>query len=244
MQVKLAFGNRWCANCFVYIDGAYTLGSIDEYLPTRVVNNDGTGHGLHTDTRGLFFLPTPIGTKGRVSEVCAFGYPRIADEEKLDDGIGRFDLDTKIRLFLFIVLYRPTDRTQTLFTMVYNPVAVYHHLTPGCLSQGDGLNWVVERGDLLGAFIPDDCTTTEDLISRDDVETFRQNGDFQTELTEFEFCPAQIDLNVTGQCYYALYLNSTGGISLDEIISIDFEEIVNVSVRLNFQVTIKEGKEV
>ena len=144
------------------------------------------------------------------------------------EGIGRFDLDTKIRLFLFIVLYRPTDKTQTLYTMVYSPVAVYPHLTPECLSQGDGLNWVVERGDLLGAFIPDDCTTTEDLISRDDVETFNE-----LELTEFEFCPAQIDLNVTGQCYYALYLNSTGGISLDEIISIDFEEIVNVSVRLN-----------
>ena len=221
----------------MYTDGVYTLGSIDEHIPTRVAINKGTGHGLHTDNRGLFFLPTPIGTKGRVSEVCAFGYPRIADEEKLDDGIRRFDLDTKIRLFLFIVLYRPTDRTQTLYTMVYNPVAVYHYLTPGCLSQGDGLNWIVKQGDLLGAFIPDDCTTTENLISQDDVETFNE-----LELTEFEFCPAQIDLNATGQCSYALYLNSTEVISLDEIKSVEFEEIVNVSVRLNIQVTIKEGK--
>ena len=222
----------------MYIDGAYTLGSIDEYLPIWLVNNDGTGHGLHTDTRGLFFLPTPIGTKGRVSEVCAFGYARIADEEKLVDGMGNFGIDSRFRVFLFIVLYRPTDNTQTLYTMVYSPVVVYHDLTPGCLSQGDGLNWVVEQGDLLGAFIPDDCTTPEDLISRDDVETFNE-----LELMEFEFCPAQIDLNATDQCYYALYLNSTEVISLDEIKSVDFEEIVNVSVRLNFRVTIKEGKE-
>ena len=73
----------------MYTDGVYTLGSIDEHIPTRVANNKGTGHGLHTDNRGLFFLPTPIGTKGRVSEVCAFGYPRIADEEKFDDGRNR-----------------------------------------------------------------------------------------------------------------------------------------------------------
>ena len=223
----------------MYTDGAYTLGSIDDNLPTRLVNNDGTGHGLHTDTRGLFFLPTPIGTKGRVSEVCAFGYPRIADEEKLEDEMGNFDIDTKLRVFLFIVLYRLTDKTQTLYTMVYSPVAVYHDLNPGCLSQGDGLNWVVKPGDLLGAFIPDDCITPEHLISQDDTEIFNK-----MELAEFvELCPAQIDISATGQCSYALYLNSTEGISLDEIKSVDFEEIVNISARLNFRVTIKEGKE-
>ena len=99
----------------------------------------------------------------------------------------------------------------------------------------------MEEGDLLGAFIPDYCTTPEDLKSRDDVDTFNE-----LELMEFEFCPAQINLNATGQCYYALYLNSTDsseGISLDEIKSVDFEEIVNVSSKLNFRVKIKEGRE-
>ena len=176
--------------------------------------------------------------KGQVTEVCALGHARREDEDKLRDGMGDFDLDTKIRVFVYIVLYRPI-RDENRMLMVYNPVVVYHDLDPGCLSWDDGLNWIVEEGDMLGAFIPDDCTTPDDLISRDDVETFNE-----LELEKLvEFCPAQIDLNATGQCYYALYLNSTEGISLDEIKSVDFAEIVNVSARLNIQMTIKEGME-
>ena len=65
------------------------------------------------------------------------------------------------------------------------------------------------------------------------------------ELMEFEFCPAQIDLvNDPSQCFHALYLNSTEGTPLDEIETVNFAEIVNVSARLNIQVIIiKEGKE-
>ena len=216
---------------YPFADGVYTLGHIDARLPTLVANNGGTGRGLHTDNRGLFFLPTPIGTKGRVTEVCVFGYPRIEDEGKFEDEMGKIDLATKFRVFLFIVLYRPSDKIGTL---VYSPAVVYHGLIPGCLSQNDGLNWMVEQGDLLGAFIPDYCTTAEDLISQDDVDTFNE-----VELMEFEFCPAQIDLIASSQCYYALYLNSTEGSPLDDIKSVDF---VNVSARLNIQVMIKEGE--
>ena len=142
-----------------FADGRYILGSIDARLLTRAIRNDGTSHGLYTDIHGLFFLPAPIGTKGRVAEVCAFGYPRVEDEEKIQDEMGDLDINTVLRLFLYLILYRPTGKTQTLYTMVYSPIVVYHDLDPGCLSQDDGLNWIVEEGDLLGVLIPGNCTT-------------------------------------------------------------------------------------
>ena len=165
-----------------------------------------------------------------------YGYPRVEDEKHIVNE-GRFAFNPNVRLFLYVVLYRPTNETQTLYTRVYNPVVVYHALGPECLSQRNGLNWVVKQGDLLGAFIPNECTTAEDLISRDDVDTFRQN-----ELMGLEFCPAQINLNNSAQCFHALYLNTSEGIPLDEIESIDYEKIVNVSTKLNILVTTKKGE--
>ena len=155
-------------------------------------------------------------------------------EEHIDDEEGKLDLTTNIRLFLYVVLYRPTN--ESLYTRVYNPVVVYHDLYRGCLSQGDGLDWVVKQGDLLGAFIPENCTTPEDLISRNDVDTFDE-----MKLMDFEFCPAQLNLvNGPGQCFHALYLNTSEGIPLNEIEYINYEKITNVSTRLNIGVMIKE----
>ena len=154
--------------------------------------------------------------------------------------MGDLDLNTVLRLFLYIILYRPTGKAQILYTMVYSPIVVFHNLDPGCLSQDDGLNWIVEEGDLLGVLIPGNCTTPEDLISRNDVNTLNE-----MELMEFEFCPAQIDLvNDPSQCFHALYLNSTEGTPLDEIESVNFAEIVNVSARLNIQLRKVRSSEV
>lgn len=212
-----------CEIAYLSPDGHYVLGHIDEYLLPQVFKNNKSVRGLHTDTHGLFFLPA-IGTKGRVTEVCAFGYPRI-------DGI-KFEenSNTKIHLFLYVVLYRPTDKTQTLeYIMKHRPVVVHHGINPGCLSQDDDLNWIVEEGDLLGVFIPDDCTTPEDLISHSNVDTLMEVS---------EFCPSHIDLTTTVNECYIPYLNSNDVI---EFQSVDFKDIGYVSVKLNVQVKIEEG---
>ena len=95
----------------------------------------------------------------------------------------------------------------------------------------------MKQGDLLGTFIPNECTTAEDLISQDDVDTFNENA-----LMGLRFCPAQINLNNSAQCFHALYLNTSEGIPLDEIESFYYEEIINISTRLNIQVMTMEGE--
>lgn len=173
----------------------------------------------------------PVATRGQVTSVCVFGYPRFEHEE-LDEE-GRFDVaSSDQRLFVQVALYRPADKAKMLYTRVYRSIVVNHHVIMGCTSL-DGLNWIVKPGDLLGAFIPENCTTPEDLISQDDVDTFNE-----MELKGFNFCPSQINLvNDAGQCFHALYLNLTEGVLPDEIESVDF---VNVSTKLNMQVTIKD----
>ena len=207
----------------------------------RVLAHGGTTHGLHVDNTGLYLLTLPTG--GKVIEICALGYLRTEHEHKLRDESGDIDLvNVMLGLFVYVILYRPVANfaagTHTLYTMVYDPIVVSHEIFPGCISRDDVFNWEVDKGDLLGLFIPDNCTTLDDLSPRDDMDAFTE-----MDLMENEFCPAQINLvNDPGQCFHALYLNTSESATLDQIESFDIWQVNDVSTKLNINVTIEGGK--
>lgn len=179
-----------------------------------------------------------------MTQICALGYLSTEYGFKITDAFGNVDLvSTKLGLFIYVILYRPIAepaKPQTFYMIVYNPTILYHELVPGCISLGNVLSWEVEAGDLLGVFIPDNCTTLDDLSAQDNVNTFNDEMD----LMEFEFCPSQINLvNDPGQCFHALYLDIPDeGSALDQIETFDIQQAVHVSTRLNMNVTIEKGK--
>jgi hypothetical protein len=211
----------------LFIDGQYTIGNVDEGIWATLLGQI-TSEGLYVESRGLYLLPTPVQKRGKITEVCALGYPRAEHHILfIDEETGGLDLDTIIHGFVYFVLYR-LDPSSALYEMEYDPVLLYHQLAPGCVSQDDGLQMSVEEGDILGAFIFEQCTTADELISQVDMK-----------LRELEFCPSQISL--VDQCFHTLHLNAPQNTSVNDIRSIDLQQLMNVSARLNLGVVIEEG---
>ena len=213
------------------------LGSIDEDIGLPLIRQ-GTSEGLYVDVRGLYLLPAPVHTGGRVTEICVFGYQRAEHQHLFIGQNGEVNLGST-RVFVYITLYRPVDEMSTGYEMKYKPTVIYHALKLGCVSRDDGLNWEVEGGELLGAFIPDNCTALGDILSNDDVDIFHEREELRSLET---FCPSQVNLNRPADCSYALFLkNSEGTTLLEQIESFDIEQVVNVSTRLNIRMTIEKG---
>lgn len=215
------------------------LGSLDEEIGVPLILRR-TSRGLYVDVRGLYLLPAPVHSGGMITEVCVFGYQR-AEQEHLFIKNGTVKLGST-RVFVYITLYRPMDGMSSSYEMIYKPTVIYHELKLGCVSRDDGLKWDVEKGDLLGAFIPDNCTSLEDILANKEVSTFHNLEDLRSLET---FCPSQVNLNPS-ECSYALYLNNSKGTTpLDEIEAFDIQQVVNVSTRLNIRmkyVTAGKGK--
>jgi hypothetical protein len=217
----------------LFVDGHYTIGKIDGSIWTTLLGRITSG-GLYVESRGLYLLPTPVQKRGRITEVCALGYPRVEHQILLvDEETGGLDLDSIVHGFLYFVLYR-LNLSSALYEMEYDPVLLYHQLAPGCVSQDDGLQMSVEEGDLLGAFIFEHCATADELISQANMATLNV-----MELRQLKLCPSQISL--VDQCFHTLHLNAPQNTSIDDIRSIDLQQLMNVSARLNLGVVIKEG---
>ena len=186
----------------------------------------------YVDIGGLYLIPDQVQEQGRITDICIYGYMRTEFEYLLLDSKGGFDTNTKIRPFVYAVLYRPHDDKQTL-SLVYKPAVVFHLTVPGCVSASDGLEWNVKRGDRVGVYIPSDCITPDELLSRDTIDTFNEE-----ELRQFsQLCPTQVNLDRPEECSYAHYLNATLGI--DEINSIEINQVINASsTRLNLEIAI------
>jgi hypothetical protein len=216
-----------------FVDGHYTIGKVDGSIWTTLLGRITSG-GLYVESRGLYLLPTPVQKRGRITEVCALGYPRAEHQNLLvDEETGGLDLDSIIYGFVYFVLYR-LDPSSTLYEMEYDPVLLYHQLPPGCVSQDDGLQMSVEEGDLLGAFIFEHCATADELISQANMATLNV-----MELRQLKLCPSQISL--VDQCFHTLHLNAPQNTSVDDIRSIDLQQLLSVSARLNLGVVIEEG---
>ena len=110
------------------------LGSIDEDIGLPLIHQR-TSEGLYVDVRGLYLLPAPVHTGGRVTEICVFGYQRAEHQHLFIGQNGEVNLGST-RVFVYITLYRPVD--ETYYEMKYKPTVVYHELNLGCVTRDDG----------------------------------------------------------------------------------------------------------
>ena len=193
----------------------FTLGEIDEIISTR--------QSSYVNASGLYLLPIPVPIKGTVEEICAYGYTRV----NLIEG------------YLYLALYRPMDETRSVYSMAYNPTVLYHTTQVGCLERedDDGLQWEVEPGDLFGAFIPDQCVKPADLLSQDSNIDILNTDELST--LDMILCPSLNLVDEDKECITsALYLEGSHLLSLDDITSIQYEDLVNVSATLNMRAEI------
>ena len=159
-----------------------------------------------------------------------FGYVRHSFLHLLLNEDGRFDFQTNVRAFAYMIHYRPLIKDPTTYRMVSKPALVYHDLREGCVSDHDGLDWQVQRGDEIGVFIPDNCSSWDQLL---DVNVYSK--DFNGKL----LCPSQVNLVINEEahhngCNFAYYLN----VSLAELAEIREEEFTYEETVLNIEVVI------
>ncbi len=170
-------------------------------------------------------------------EICVFGFIRREHEQFfLENGLP--DANSGTRPFVYVLLYRPVDEERTAYRLEYKPTVIHHYSSLGCVAMA-GLQWRVREGDLLGAFIPENCSNATELIAQENIAIPNEK-----EFRDFKLlCPSQINLVIDdhdSECAYALYLNSSLGSTLDQIHSIELGQLANVSTRLNMRVVIDE----
>ena len=191
------------------------IGSIDTTLFLKHSRNK--AHFL--ETGGLYLLPDQVPLDGKINRVCAFGYTREEFRPLLNH-----DLITA-RPIVYVLLYRPSDSG---YTLVNEPAILYHGTSKSCLTQMDELNWNVQKGDRMGAFIPEDLINVTDIPRQTISNIWKDINSIK------ELYPSQILLNDTGDCFVALYVNTTLGLeALDHIL---FKDITERFLRLNLEV--------
>ena len=165
-------------------------------------------------------LPYHINDKRTVEDLCAFGFPNsdILPFEPSGDAN-----DFLQPLFVYVTLYRPQG---DVYRMTSQPVVVYHRSARGCISSTHGyeLNWLLQKGDKIGVFIPQSCTSVTNLTQSEvlnSIEVSRMLGE------ETLVCPSQVNLAVHNnssssgaQCTSAFYLNG----SLMEVTEVRLEQ--------------------
>ena len=215
------------------------LGDIDGSLFLRYLDAQ-SSEGLYVNHGGLYLLPYEVATVGIVDEVCIFGYINSQFEYQLLNENRMLDPNTRVRPFLYVMLYRPLDENtadnQTVYRIVGKPAVVYHSTMTGCLSQSDGLEWQVQRGDRIGAFIPDNCISATEVLNSD---TFFSSG---LDSGEVELlCPTQINLVVEDdECYYAYFHPNISEMEFTEIRS---EQFKREQTKLNLKVEFTQQNE-
>ena len=188
---------------------------------------------------GLYLLPSSVTAEGSVERICVLGHFNARFLSLILDEKGGIDPQTTTRPFVYVLHYRPLSEDLTTYEMVNKTALVYHDTAKGCIYDLNGLNWQVQRGDKLGVFIPDNCSSWDQLRASTAVDVF--STQFGIDL----LCPSQINLVVdevlrrdSSLCKYAYYLN----VSLSDISVIRSEQFIREETVLNIEVTIDEGK--
>ena len=214
-----------------FITAGYSLGRIDDTLIARLFAEANTTD-LYMPHSGLYLLPHNVTVQGYVDSICIFGLFKSSLVHLILNEDGRIDLQSAIRAFVYALHYRPLVEDPTTYRMVSKPAIVYHHITEGCISYHDGLDWQVQRRDKIGVFIPDNCSSSDQL---QDLDVY--SSDFDGKL----LCPSQVNLAIDDEvhsnvCSYAYYLN----VSLEELemAEISEEELTYEETVLNVEVVI------
>ena len=210
------------------------LGGIDGGLFVRYFQTENRSlPDLYVRDSGLYLLPSNVTTEGIVQRACVFGYINARFLSHILNEDGDVDLQTSTRTFVYVLHYRPLNEDPTTYRMVNKPALVYHGTEKGCISE---LDWRVQRGDKIGVFIPDNCSSWDQLRASTAVDVFSTG--FGIEL----LCPSQINLvvdeNHSDRCKYAYYSN----VSLMNLVEIQSQQFIREETVLNIEVIIAESK--
>ena len=164
---------------------------------------------FYIQSGGVYMLPEPVPHDGRVLHVRAYGY---FSGENLLRVLGP---DPESAAPSLLVLVFRLDEESKSYQILYN-----HLLTHGEFPGEVNLDWQVQRGDRIGAFIPYSCNSKN--ITGDTIL----------------LCPSQINIRVErSSCLSALYhpadLNA-----LNYNDSIPADQFQEVQVQLNIEALI------
>ena len=158
---------------------------------------------------GLYLFSEPVPESGKIVRIQTFGYLN-------DDDLSR-GFDT-IATYIFVVVFRP-DVESEAYQLINNPEILAHGFGPGELpEEGEVLDWPVERGDMIGAIIPNCCINMT-----------------------YELCPAGITLRTAPtDCLSALYYPFNTGTEFDfeGVQTIRQDRFEEVQLSLNMEVKI------
>ena len=165
-----------------------SLGGIDDSLVLRYfqVENRSLADFYVRDS-GLYLLPSSVTAEGFVERICVLGHFNARFVSHILDENGDIDPQSSTRPFVYVLHYRPLNEDPTTYRMVSKPALVYHGTAKGCISDHEGLDWQVQRGDKIGVFIPDNCSSWDQLRAPTAVDVFSTR--FGIDL----LCPSQIN---------------------------------------------------
>ena len=204
-----------------------TIGTLDETIFNVLLEGGSSSQELFLEETGLYLLPQNVPVKGRVLEICTYGY--VAEEF-----FATIARSNSTRPFVLVILYRLSDEERE-YQAVYKPAVVFHDGLPKCLSSGDGLDWLVEEGDRIGIFVPSYCIEIN--------EKNFYNFTVSEELWAFQtLCPSQVNFISGMEDYSAPFSNVS--LNFKEIQHFSFrldEQFNSTAVRINLEVTILPG---
>ena len=169
------------------------------------------------NTGGVYLLPVPVAFSAKIVSFRAFGIPNNVFNESLDsDPLIPPAMETGavngfVAPYFYVLVFRPTGES---YNLVHNLTQLGHGFAPGRVpaDTGETLNWHVQKGDFIGAYIPYSCVKRS------------SDGLLQ--------CPSQINL-VANNCRSAFYHPALK--SVNNLVASEFRE---VSVLLNLEATI------
>ena len=203
------------------------LGEIDETVLLRHPAD-------FIEAGGLYLLPCFVSINAKVKHMCVFGSINLNYSELVltPDRLS-LDFNSNARPFVHILLFRASNDNEDMFELVYKPVLVHNFYERGCLDEGDGLEWKVMQGDLIGAFVSQKLINATE-ISNDTLSNIERNDNIEI------LFPSQILFNNTKHMSAFYVINSTNK-ELEELKTFSSAEMVAVPESLNLEVAL-EGK--
>ena len=173
------------------------------------------------NTGGIYLLPEPVPYNAKILSFRGFGPlggganvsmdldPFIPAPRETDAAAGLTGP------FFYVLVYR---NESGFYSLVHNLTQLGHGIAPGRLppDRGETLDWQVQKGDLIGAYIPYVCVNR----SSDGLP----------------MCPSQINF-ITNNCRSALYHPALDGV--DDLLRSEFRE---VSTSLNMEAILSRSK--
>ena len=199
--------------------GHTIIGEIDEDLLGTYYSYGDAYKEYYVNTGGIYLLPEPVPFNGKIISLKVYGFvdETINVTASLDpfiptptqSGVLTTNKSSVAAPFLYVLVYRPSKDGGVL-SLAHNLTQLSHGFTPGRLPSDPGqtLDWEVQSGDYIGAYIPRECVNGSDGIL---------------------MCPSQINLQ-TDDCLSAFYHPA-----LERVDNLSRVELEEVSLQLNLE---------